>query len=429
MRILLLLLLSVTVSAEDWPEFRGPTGQGSSDERGLPLIWSESKNVKWKVAIPGRGWSSPAIQGDRIWLTTATDESKSLRAICVDRNTGAIVHNVEVIRRKDSGSINGKNSHASPTPILEGDRVYLHFGAHGTACITQSGEIVWKTRLEYDNGQHGPGGSPVIYENLLIVNCDGQDVQFVVALDKLTGKVRWKRLREGTHAYSTPLIVRLAGGDQVISPGAFRAIAYEPRTGKEIWRANYGNGFSNVPRPVFGHGFAFICTGFHEPSLLAVRPDGRGDVTKSHVAWSLKRGVPLTPSPLLVGEELYLISDNGIATCLDAKTGQEHWRARVGGNHSASPIYADERIYFLSEEGESVVIAPGKEFKVLARNQLDGPTLASMAVSGGSIFIRSQTHLYRLSDPVRSSEDRRQETGDRRQEIGDRRQEIGDSSR
>ena len=282
--------------------------------------------------------------------------------------------------------------------MLEGDRVYLHFGAHGTACITQSGEIVWKTRLEYDNGQHGTGGSPVLYDNLLIVSCDGLDVQYVVALDKLTGKVRWKKSREGYQAYTTPLVVPLPAGDQVISPGAFRAIAYEPRTGKEIWQVRYGEGFSNVPRPVYGDGLVFICTGFQEPSLLAVRVDGRGDVTKTHIAWTLKRGVPLTPSPLLVGEELYVITDNGIATCLDAATGKEHWKARVGGNHSASPIYADGRIYFLSEEGESVVIAPGKQFKVLAKNQLDGETLASMAVSGGSIFVRSRTHLYRVGN-------------------------------
>jgi outer membrane protein assembly factor BamB len=386
------------VQTQDWPEFRGPTGQGHSDERGLPLTWSETSNVRWKVAIPGRGWSSPAIKGDRIWLTTATEEGKSLRAISLDRNTGAILQNVEVFRLRSPGPLNSKNSQASPTPVLEGDRVYLHFGAHGTACITQSGEIVWKTRLEYDNGQHGPGGSPVIYDNLLIVSCDGQDVQFVVALDKLTGKVHWKRSREGYQAYTTPLIVRSAGSDQVISPGAFKAVAYEPRTGKEIWQVKYGEGFSNVPRPVHGHGMVFICTGFHEPSLLAVRMDGRGDVTKSHIAWTLKRGVPLTPSPLLVGDELYLISDRGIATCIDAKTGNEYWRARVGGNHSASPIYADGRIYFLSEEGKSAVIAPGKQFQLLATNRLDGETLASMAVSNASIFIRSRTHLYRLSN-------------------------------
>lgn len=392
------LFISLLFFSQDWPEFRGSTGQGHSDERGLPLVWSETKNVRWKTAIPGRGWSSPAIQGDRIWLTTAADDGKSLRAICVDRNTGAILQNVEVFRLKSQGNLNSKNSQASPTPVLEGDRVYLHFGAYGTACITQSGEIVWKTRLDYDNGQHGPGGSPVVYDNLLIMSCDGQDVQYVVALDKLTGKVRWKKLREGYQAYTTPLVVRLPAGDQVISPGAFRAVSYEPRTGKEIWQVRYGDGFSNVPRPVYSNGLVFICTGFQQPSLLAVRLDGRGDVTKSHIAWTLKRGVSLTPSPLLIGDELYMVSDNGVASCVDAKTGVPHWQVRLGGNHSASPIYADGRIYFLSEEGESVVIAPGKEFKALAKNQLDGPTLASMAVSKGSIFVRSQTHLYRLSN-------------------------------
>ena len=393
---LLFLLFSL---GQDWPQFRGPTGQGISEERGLPLTWSETKNVRWKVAIPGRGWSSPVIQGDRIWLTTATEEGRSLRAIAVDVNSGAIQQNVEIFRLKSPKLSNPKNSFASPTPIVEGDRVYLHFGAYGTACITQSGEIVWKTKLEYDNGQHGPGGSPVVYEDLLIVSCDGLELQYVVALDKATGKVRWKKTREGYQAYTTPLVVSLPGGDQVISPGAFQAIAYEPRTGKEIWRVKYGEGFSNVPRPVYGHGLVFICTGFQEPSLLAVRPDGRADVTKSKIVWKLERSIPRTPSPLLVGDELYIVTDNGIATCIDAKTGAELWRARLGGNHSASPVYADGRIYFLSEEGESVVIAPGRQLKHLATNQLDTPTLASMAVSRNSLFIRSATHLYRISNP------------------------------
>jgi outer membrane protein assembly factor BamB len=387
-----------TQIARDWPEFRGPTGQGTSDERGLPVIWSETKNVRWKTAIPGTGWSSPVIHGNRIWLTTATEEGKSLRAVSVNRESGAILQNVEVFRTKKPGTINSKNSYASPTPVLEDDRVYVHFGAQGTACLTESGEIVWKTRLEYDNGQHGPGGSPVLYEDLLIVSCDGLDAQFVAALDKRTGKVRWKRFRNGYQAYTTPLVVRLPEGDQLISPGAYRAIAYDPRTGKEIWQVRYGEGFSNVPRPVYGHGLVFICTAFQQPSLLAVRIDGHGDVTRTHVAWKLERGVPLTSSPLLVGDELYLISDNGIATCVDARTGKEYWRTRVGGSHSASPIYADGRIYFLSEEGVSAVIAPGKDFRVLAVNELDGQTLASMAVSGASIFVRSRKHLYRLGD-------------------------------
>ena len=392
----LLLLFTLILPASDWPQFRGPTGQGTSDEHGLPLNWSETTNVRWKVPIPGKGWSSPVIQGDRIWLTTATEDGKSLRAISVDRNTGAILQNVEVFRLKSAKLTNSKNSFASPTPIIDGDHVYIHFGAFGTACLTQSGEVVWKTKLDYDNGQHGTGGSPVLYDDLLIISCDGNDIQYVVALDKLTGKVRWKKSREGYQAYTTPLILKLETGDQVISPGAFRAVSYDPHNGKELWQVTYGEGFSNVPRPVYGDGLVFICTGFQQPSLLAVRIDGKGDITKSKVAWKLDRGVPLTPSPLLVGTELYLVTDNGIATCLDAKTGKENWRARLGGNHSASPIYADGRIYFLSEEGESVVIAPGKELKHLATNQLDGRTLASMAVANGSIFIRSETHLYRI---------------------------------
>ncbi len=389
-------LLCALIFAQDWPEFRGPTGQGHSEEYGLPLTWSETENVRWKVAISGRGWSSPVIQGNRLWLTTATEEGRSLRAISIDCNNGAVLQNAEIFHLNSPGEINQKNSFASPTPVLENERIYAHFGAYGTACIRQNGEIVWKTRLEYDNGQHGPGSSPVLYDDLLIVSCDGRDTQYVVALDKLTGKVRWKKLRKGYQAYTTPLIVRLPDGDQVISPGAYRTIAYEPRTGKEIWQLTYGDGFSNVPRPVYGNGLVFICTGFQQPSLLAVRVDGRGDVTRSHVAWSLNQGVPLTPSPLLVGEELYLINDNGIASCLNARTGNEYWRVRLGGNHSASPIYVDGRIYFLSEEGESIVIAPGKQFKILATNKLDGAALASMAVSNGSIYIRTQSHLYRI---------------------------------
>jgi outer membrane protein assembly factor BamB len=401
---IVILFLPLAVLAENWTEFRGPTGQGHSRERGLPLTWSERENVAWKVPIPGKGWSSPVLVEDQIWLTTALDDGRSLRAICLNRDTGRILHNVEVFQLADPGPVHQKNSHASPTPILEGDRVYLHFGSHGTACITRSGQIVWKTQeLKYYH-RHGPGGSPVVYGDLLIVSCDGYDIQFVAALDKRTGKIRWKSPRKGYQAYTTPLMIQVQGKDQLISPGAHRAVSYEPLTGKEIWSIRYGDGYSNVPRPVYGHGLVFICSGFEQAVLLAVRPDGQGDVTDSHVAWSLKRAVPLTPSPLLVGEELYLVSDNGIASCLDAKTGKTHWQQRLGGNHSASPIFAEGRIYFLNEEAESVVIEPGKAFKKLATNQLDGHTLASMAVSGKAIFLRSASHLYRLQQqPNRTS--------------------------
>jgi len=404
--IALLLLGAVIWSgsaarAEDWPQFRGPSGQGHSSERGLPITWSESQNVMWKTPVPGRGWSSPSVAGGRVWVTTSIKEKgASLRAIAFDSSTGRETVNVEVFHLRSADLTNPKNSHASPTPIVEGDRVYVHFGAQGTAALTTTGEIVWKAHLSYES-QHGNGGSPVLYGDLLIVSCDGSDDAFVVALDKRTGKVRWKTSRRlpADQAYSTPLVIRVGDRDELVSVGAYRAAAYDPQTGKEIWRVGYADGFSNVPRPVYGHGLVYIATGFQQPSLLAVRADGAGDVTKTHIAWTLKRGAPLTPSPLVVGDELYIVNDGGIASCLDAKTGETRWLQRLGGEYSASPVFADGRIYFLSEGGVATVIAPGKEFRKLATSSLDGETLASMAISDGSIFIRTDSHLYRIGVP------------------------------
>ena len=391
----------LVAQTERWPEFRGPTGQGLSAETGVPLEWSESRNVRWKAPVQGRGWSSPVIDRDRVWLTTAVTarDGTSLRAIAYDVETGRELVNVEVFHVRDRDLLNPKNSHASPTPIVEGDRVYVHFGAAGTAALTATGEMIWKARLSYQS-QHGNGGSPVLYKDLLIVSCDGSDEAYVIALDKATGKTRWKRARRYPfdQAYSSPLVIRVGDRDQVVSVGAYRAAAYDPASGAEIWRVNYEDGFSNVPRPVYGHGLVFITTGFQQPSLLAVRVDGKGDVTRTHVAWRLSRGAPYTPSPLLVGAELYVVSDLGVVTCVDAVTGTVHWQQRIGGNHSASPIFAAGRIYFLSEEGVATVIAPGRTFQKLATNVLDGATLASIAVFNGSFFVRSQSHLYRLGD-------------------------------
>jgi outer membrane protein assembly factor BamB len=395
---LLFVLTAFAVSAEDWPEFRGPTGQGHSAERGLPLEWSESRNVMWKARVPGLGWSSPVVAGGRVWVTSAIKErGGSLRALAFDLETGRELVNAEVFRTRSADPLNAKNSLASPTPIVEGDRVYVHFGADGTAALTTSGETVWKVRLPYES-QHGSGGSPVLYGDLLIFSADGSDRAFVIALEKQTGKTRWKtsRRQPSDQAYSTPLVIRVGDRDEIVSVGAFRAAAYEPESGKEIWRVGYGDGFSNVPRPVYGHGLVYIATGFQQPSLIAVRPDGTGDVTRTHVAWTLRRGAPLTPSPLLVGDELYIVNDGGIVSCLDATTGETRWQQRLDGNFSASPVFADGRIYFVSEEGVTTVILPGKEFRKLATSRLDGATLASMAVSAGSIFIRTDTHLYRI---------------------------------
>jgi len=389
------------VNNNDWPQFRGPTGQGHSTETGLPIEWSESRNIVWKTPVPGRGWSSPVVADGRIWLTTATkDKGTSLRALAYDVENGRELINVEVFHLRSADLTNPKNSHASPTPIVEGDRVYVHFGAQGTAALSTSGEIIWKTRLPYES-QHGNGGSPTLYGDLLIVSCDGSDDAFVAALDKRTGKTRWRASRRQPfdQAYSTPLVIRVGERDEIVSVGAYRAAAYDPQTGKEIWRVSYADGFSNVPRPVYGHGLVYIATGFQQPSLLAVRADGTGDVTKTHIAWTLRRAAPLTPSPLLVGDELYVVNDGGIATCLDAKSGAPRWIQRLGGgDYSASPVLADARIYFLSESGVATVIAPGKEFRRLATNTLDGDTLASMAIAAGSIFIRTDSHLYRIAE-------------------------------
>jgi outer membrane protein assembly factor BamB len=396
-----LILAATTALSGDWPEFRGPTGQGHSSETGLPLEWSETNNVLWKVPVPGLGWSSPVIADGKVWVTSATIDSDlaSLRALAFDAETGELLVDAEVFRIPGSELLNPKNSHASPTPIVDGERVYVHFGADGTAALTTAGEVLWTTRFPYVS-QHGNGGSPALYDDLLIINCDGYDQAFVVALDSATGKVRWKadRSRPFSQAYSTPLVIRVAGRDQVVSVGAFRTTAYDVETGEEIWYVRYEDGFSNVPRPVYGNGLVYIDTGFNDPTMLAVRVGGTGDVTDTHVAWIARRSVPFTPSPLLVGDELYLVSDLGVVTSMDAATGDVHWQERVLGNYSASPIHVDGRIYILSEEGVATVFAPGIEYRQLARNLLDGWTLASMAVSDGAFFIRSHTHLYRISE-------------------------------
>jgi outer membrane protein assembly factor BamB len=390
--------------AGQWPEFRGPTGQGYSTERGVPAEWSESRNVLWKVPIAGAGWSSPVIADGRVWLTTAVEPQRgganagvSLRVLAFDARTGREIVNVEAFHVDRPGAINPKNSRASPTAIVQGDRVYVHFGADGTAALTTRGEVMWRVRLPYES-QHGSGGSPALFRDLLIINCDGANEAFVVALDARTGRIRWKTPRRQPYdqAYSTPLVIRVGDRDEVVSVGAFRATAYEPATGKEIWRVEYADGFSNVPRPVYAHGLVYIGTGFNQPSLIAVRTDGTGDITSNGIVWTLRRGAPLTPSPLAVGEDLYVVNDGGILSCLDAKTGDVRWQQRLGGTFSASPVYADGRIYFLSEDGATTVIEPGGAYREIARSQLEGATLASMAVADHSIFIRSASHLYRI---------------------------------
>lgn len=395
------LACATSAFAGDWPEFRGPGQQGHSDETNLPLTWSETENVAWKTEIDGLGWSSPAIVGNNVWITTALDNGKSLRLVGLHANTGKILHNVEVFQKEDPGKIHGKNSHASPTPVIEGDRIYLHYGRHGTACYTTGGTEVWKTELKYEH-RHGPGGSPVLFRDLLIINCDGTDTQYVVALDKHTGKEVWKKLRSedkddpGRMAYSTPILTVVDGQPQLISSGGEWTIAYDPAKGEEIWRFRYPKGYSNVPRPVTGFGMTFVSSGYDNPVFYAVKLGGHGDITDTHAVWKIAKGAPRNASPIIVGDEIYIVADNGVATCLDAVSGEPRWTERVGGNFSASPLFADGRIYLLDETGKTTVIAPGKEYKVLAENELPGRTLASISVADGALFLRTDTALYRL---------------------------------
>jgi outer membrane protein assembly factor BamB len=391
-------------AGDSWPQFRGPSGQGHSDSVGLPISWSEKENIAWKVPVPGRGWSSPVVLGGQIWLTTALDGGHSLRALCFELQSGKLLRDVEVFHPAEPAPLNDKNSHASPTPVIEGRKLWVHFGSMGTACIdTASGEVLWRNTEHETDHKEGPGSSPALDGDLLLLNFDGRDQRFVVALNKDSGKLVWKKDRSAPRqpsselhkAYSTPLVIRSDGRDLAISPGGMRVSAYDVLSGEEIWSVDYP-GFSTVPRPVAGHGMVFISTGYLRPEIWAIRLGGKGNVSRTHVAWKYSRQAPANPSPLLVGKELYFVSDGGVATCLDALSGKERWTQRLGGNFSASPLAADGRIYFFNEAGQSTVVAPETIFRRLAVNQLKGTQMATPAVVGKAFVVRTDTHLYRI---------------------------------
>jgi len=412
-RILLRLLLlgaffsGQLFAANDWPEFRGPTGQGHASASNVPLHWNATSNVVWKTKIPGEGWSSPVLLDGKIYLTTAVTDATntSLRALCVNAIDGRILWNVEVLRpeRDATQAMHKKNSLASPTPIVRDGRIYVHFGHMGTAAVDLSGKVLWRqTGLEY-SPMHGNGGSPALVGDALVFSCDGETDPFLVALDARTGKVRWKTPRNTTasrlFSFSTPLAIEVAGVTQIISPTSGLVAGYDPIDGREIWRARYPEGFSVIPRPVFAHGLLFVSSSFMRPVVYAINPAGaKGDVTDTHITWSYPKGAPNTPSPLVVGDELYFVSDGGIATCLDARTGSLRWSERLGGGFSASPVLAEGRIYFQNEEGVGTVLKAGKTFELLAKNDLGERTLASPAVADDALFVRSSSHLWRVGE-------------------------------
>lgn len=401
------LLVASMVTAEDWPQFRGPTGQGLSEVSDVPVTWSETENIAWKVAIPGSGWSSPVIANDRVYLTTAvpTDAGHELRVLCLDAGSGETLWDIKAFDQPEGETVekHAKNSHASPTPVIDGDRLYVHFGPHGTACLRlDDGETVWKNREVTYAPNHGNGSSPALAGDMLVITCDGRDIQFVLGMNKSTGEIAWRTDRD-VHpdkgfSFCTPLIIDVNGQQQAICPGSGAVFAYNPQTGEEIWRVTYGEGFSVVPRPVFGQGLVFICTGFGDGRLLAIDPTGTGDITESHVRWTADRGVPRSPSLLQVGKELFAVDDTGIATCLDAATGEKHWQKRLGGNFSASPLFVAGRIYFQDEQGNATVVNASTTFEELSKNALSGDerTFASLAVHNGALLLRSEGYLYRI---------------------------------
>ena len=409
--------VTTATSAEqnlDWPQFRGPGGQGHGVAGKLPTKWSEVTNIAWKTDLPGAGWSSPVIHSGAIWLTAALNEGRTLKLLKIDQETGQLTGEFTIFQVATPGKVHPKNGHASPTPVIENNRIYIHFGAHGTACADLQGKILWKTVLNYYH-HHGPAASPIVVGQRLIISCDGfdksfydgetktgvTDFQFVVALSIETGEIDWKKSRQGRHSYATPLLIEVDGQQQIISPGGDRVTAYQPETGAEIWSVKY-TGYSVIPRPVFGQGLLFICTGYDSAQLMAIRPNGQGDVTDTHVVWTIKQGIPFTPSPIWADGQLYLVNDSGIGMCLDAESGKMLWKRRFGGNFSASPILADNKLFFVAEEGTTHILEPGKQYKRLAMSRINGTTFASPAVSGTAIYLRSDKSLYRIEERSKS---------------------------
>lgn len=410
--------LVLLIAFAQWPQFRGPDGNGLSNATGVPTTWSETENVRWKTPIHGRAWSSPVVLGRQVWVTTATPDGKELYAVALDKDSGKILHDLKLFDVPAPQFAHAFNTYASPTPVIEPGRIYVTFGSPGTAAIdTATGKVLWERRDLECNHFRGAGSSPIIFQNLLVMHFDGSDVQYVVALDKRTGKTVWKTDRsvdfqdiqpngkpkadgDFRKAFATPQIVVGADGRPVlVSLGSMAAYGYEPLTGKELWRVVERSNFSMSTRPVAANGLVYYPTGFNTGQIFAVRPDGRGDVTATHVTWKAPRGAPNKPSILLLDGLIYMVNDGGVVTCIDAANGEEVWKGRLTDSYSASPVAAGGRIYFFSEDGRTTVIEAGRVFKKISENMLDDGFMASPAIDGRALYLRTKSHLYRVEAP------------------------------
>ncbi len=413
-RLLMLLMIpwfaGFSAAGANWPQFRGPHGDNRAGDAKLALTWNEQKNIVWKTAIHDKGWSSPVVWGDQVWLTTAKPDGKELFAVCVERDSGKIRHDVKVFDvDKPSKLWAGFNSFASPTPAIEAGRVYVHFGTYGTACLdTATGKTLWERRDLHCDHWRGAASSPILYEDLLFLTFDGHDRQYLVALNKQNGETVWQKDRDIDYktddgdlkkAFGTPAIRLIDGKPQLISSAAMATIAYDPKTGSELWKVYHG-GMNVTAPPLYGQDKVFLCTGDGGLRLLAVRPNGSGDVTATNIAWKAKNktSVPSRSSPILVDDLLYMVNEAGVVSCLEAETGKSVWQERIGGKFWASPLYADGRLYLFDEEGSGHVLTAGRSFKSLATNHLNDGCRASPAVSGKALFVRTLTHLYRIEE-------------------------------
>ena len=423
-------------AVESWHQFRGPKGDGVAHDQNVPIHFGETQNVTWKTEIPGRAWSSPVVADGKIWMTTAieqipTDDERlamlraqgveekklkqlaiaksiSLKLLRVDFASGKIEETIDLVEVSEPDQIHSLNSYASPTPWIDGPRIYCHFGTYGTFCLDRdSGKEIWRRTLPLEHSV-GPGSSPFVFEDRLVLIQDGVDRQYVTALNKLTGATIWETDRpemcapsgDQKKAYCTPVAATdKQGRKQLICMGSQWMVSYDPENGDEIWKVDHGSGFSVVPRPVIEEGVVYFSTGFGKPELWAVRIDGTGDVTDTHVLWRELKGISKKPSPLLHEGLIYVMSDDGIASCFSAKDGEEVWKKRVGGDYSSSPLLAGGHIYFGSHDGKVTVIKPGIEGEIVAENQLDGQIMASPIAIDHAILLRTDKALYRIETP------------------------------
>lgn len=412
------ILLSITLALcpvieanEQWSQFRGHYGNGIIKSTSAPINWSDNTNIDWKTPIHDRGWSSPVIWNDQIWMTTATKEGNKMYAICVNKLSGKIEHDIHVFDVKSPQAITNENTYASPTPVVEEGRVYVHFGTYGTACIsTKDGQILWKRRdlnCDHEIGA-GPASSPFIYNNFLIFNVDGRDVQYVIALNKETGQTAWKTNRSvdfsdvqinQRKAYGTPFIIPRGNSNQMVSIGAKGVYSYDPENGKELWKAEH-RGWSIAPRPVYGEGLVFTMIDRDRPEMWAIKPNGSGDITETHIEWKETKRMPPRASPIIIKGLLFVVDRNGYISCIEAKTGKSIWQKRMKGRFSASPILANNLIYFFNEDTVCTIIKPTRELVIVAENKLSSDKLmATPAFDENSIYIRTENNLYRIKEP------------------------------